>query len=130
MQGKLLSQIVFIIYVNNFELSFLILMICHHFVGLHAVIDDISNCCIPVRIRVRIDPQHPLVCIKRQLKGEVLQMRPEQPRSHVTALSRCGTIKIPPCSKALSTKHRLKFCSPSPVVVTSLHTSEKFLSGT
>ena len=28
-------------------------------------------------------------------------------------------IKIPPCSKALSAEHRLKFCSPSPVMVTS-----------
>ena len=33
--------------------------------------------------------------------------------------SRCGTIKIPPCSKALSAEHRPKFCSPSPVMVTS-----------
>jgi hypothetical protein len=36
--------------------------------------------------------------------------------------SRCGD-KDPVCSKALSTKHtsRLKFCSPSPVMVTSPH---------
>jgi hypothetical protein len=40
---------------------------------------------IPVRIRVRIDPPHPLVCRKRRLNGAVLQMRPEKPRSHVTA---------------------------------------------
>jgi hypothetical protein len=32
--------------------------------------------------------------------------------------SRCGTIKIPPCSKARSAKHRPKFCSPSPAMVT------------
>jgi hypothetical protein len=31
----------------------------------------------PVRIRVRIDPPHPLVCRKRQLNGAVLRMRPE-----------------------------------------------------
>jgi hypothetical protein len=31
----------------------------------------------------------------------------------------CGTIKIPPCSKALSAEHRPKFCSPSPAMVTS-----------
>jgi hypothetical protein len=31
----------------------------------------------PVRIRVRIDPPHPLVCRKRRLNGEVLRMRPE-----------------------------------------------------
>jgi hypothetical protein len=28
-------------------------------------------------------------------------------------------IKIPPCSKALSAEHRLKFCSTSPAVVIS-----------
>ena len=46
--------------------------------------------------------------------------------------SRCGTIKIHPCSKALSAEHRPKFCSPSPVMVTSPYNpiSEKFLSGT
>jgi hypothetical protein len=31
----------------------------------------------PVRIRVRIDPPHPLVCRKRRLNGAVLRMRPE-----------------------------------------------------
>jgi hypothetical protein len=40
---------------------------------------------LPVRIRVRIDPPHPLVCRKRRLNGAVLQMRPEKPRSRVTA---------------------------------------------
>jgi hypothetical protein len=40
---------------------------------------------IPVRIRVRIDPLHPLVCHKRRLNGAVLRMRPEKPRSRVTA---------------------------------------------
>jgi hypothetical protein len=30
-----------------------------------------------VRIRVRIDPPHPLVCRKRRLDGAVLRMRPE-----------------------------------------------------
>ena len=40
---------------------------------------------IPVRIRVRIDPPHPLVCRKRRLNGAVLRMRPEKPRSRVTA---------------------------------------------
>jgi hypothetical protein len=37
----------------------------------------------PVRIRVRIDPTHPLVCRKRRLNGAVLQMRPEKPRPRV-----------------------------------------------
>jgi hypothetical protein len=39
----------------------------------------------PVRIRVRIDPPQPLVCRKRRLNGAVLRMRPEKPRSRVTA---------------------------------------------
>jgi hypothetical protein len=39
----------------------------------------------PVRIRVRIDPPHPHVCRKRRLNGAVLRMRPEKPRSRVTA---------------------------------------------
>jgi hypothetical protein len=33
--------------------------------------------------------------------------------------SRCSTIEIPPCSDVLSAKHRSKFCSPSPPMVTS-----------
>jgi hypothetical protein len=40
---------------------------------------------LPVRIRVRIDPPHPHVCRKRRLIGAVLRMRPEKPRSSVTA---------------------------------------------
>jgi hypothetical protein len=39
---------------------------------------------LPVRIRVRIDPPHPLVCHKRRLNGAVLRIRPEKLRSHVT----------------------------------------------
>jgi hypothetical protein len=31
---------------------------------------------------------------------------------------RCDTIKIPPCSKALSAEHRPEFCSPSTAMVT------------
>jgi hypothetical protein len=33
-----------------------------------------------VRIRVRIDHPHPLVCHKRRLNGAVHRMRPEKPR--------------------------------------------------
>jgi hypothetical protein len=36
----------------------------------------------PVRIRVRIDPPHPLVCRKRRLNGAVLRMRPEKQMWH------------------------------------------------
>ena len=39
----------------------------------------------PVKIRVRIGPPHPLVCLKRRLNVAVLRMRPEKPRSRVTA---------------------------------------------
>jgi hypothetical protein len=39
----------------------------------------------PVRIRVRIDSPQPLVCRKRRLSRAVLRMRPEKPRSRVTA---------------------------------------------
>jgi hypothetical protein len=39
----------------------------------------------PVRIRIRIDPPHPLVCRKRRLNLAVLRMRPEKPKSRVTA---------------------------------------------
>jgi hypothetical protein len=77
----------------------------------------ISIFTFPVRIQVRIDLPHPLVCRKRRLNGAVLQMRPE--KTEVPCHSRCGTIKIPPCSKALSAEQRPKFCSPSPAMVTS-----------
>jgi hypothetical protein len=71
-----------------------------------------------VRIRVRIDPPHPLVCRKRRLNGAVLRMRPK--KTEAPCHSRCGTIKIPPCSKALRAEHRPKFftymeTSPLPV---------------
>jgi hypothetical protein len=39
----------------------------------------------PVRIRVRIGPPHPHACRKRRLNGAVLWMRPETPRSRITA---------------------------------------------
>jgi hypothetical protein len=40
----------------------------------------------PVRIRVSIDPPLPLVCRKRRLNGQYkMGMRPEKPRSRVTA---------------------------------------------
>jgi hypothetical protein len=38
-----------------------------------------------VRIRDRIDPPYPLMYRKRRLNGVVLRMRPEKPRSRVTA---------------------------------------------
>jgi hypothetical protein len=45
----------------------------------------LQNSIHPVRIRVRIDPSHPLVCRKRRLNGAVLRMRPEKLRPRVTA---------------------------------------------
>jgi hypothetical protein len=71
----------------------------------------------PVRIRVRIDPPHPLVCRKKRLNRGGLSDETE--KTEAPSHSRCGTIKIPPCSKALSAEHKPKFCSPSPAMVTS-----------
>jgi hypothetical protein len=45
----------------------------------------------------------------------------ETGKTEVPCHSRCGTRKIPPCSKALSAEHRPKFCSLSPVMVTFTH---------
>jgi hypothetical protein len=39
----------------------------------------------PVRIRVKINPPHPLVCRMRRLNGAVLRIRPKKPSSRVTA---------------------------------------------
>jgi hypothetical protein len=39
----------------------------------------------PVRIQARIDPPYLLACRKRRLNGAVLWMRPEKPKSCVTA---------------------------------------------
>jgi hypothetical protein len=52
----------------------------------------------PVRIRVRIDPPYPLVCRERHPSDET-------EKTEVPCHSRCDTIKIPPCSKALSAEH-------------------------
>ena len=45
---------------------------------------DMVHYIIYVRIRVRIDPPHPLVCRKRRLNGADLRMRPKKTRSRVT----------------------------------------------
>jgi hypothetical protein len=61
----------------------------------------------PVRIRVRIEAT------------EWGGPSEETGKTEVPCHSRCGTIKIPPCSKALSAEHGAEFCSPSPAMVTS-----------
>jgi hypothetical protein len=63
----------------DYSLLFYIHMTIFHTYG------DVTIAGAPVRIRVRIDPPYPLVCRKRRLNGAVLRMRPEKPRSHVTA---------------------------------------------
>jgi hypothetical protein len=79
----------------------------------------------PVRIRVRVGSPHPLVCRKRRLPSD------ETGKTEVPCHRKCGTIKIPPCSKALSAERRLKLCSPSPAMVMSPYNlSEIFLNGT
>jgi hypothetical protein len=40
-------------------------------------------------------------------------------KTEVSCCSRCGMIKTPPCSKALSAEHRPKFAALSPVMVTA-----------
>jgi hypothetical protein len=68
----------------------------------HTYVFD-SKAVLPVKIRVRIDPPHPLVCLKRRLNGRSFGWdRKNRDPCH----SRCGTMKIPPCSKALSAEHR------------------------
>jgi hypothetical protein len=76
----------------------------------------ISTIYVPSVIRVRTDSPNPLLCRKRQLIGGGLSG--ETGKTEASCHSRCGTIKIPPCSKALSAEHRPKFCSSSPVMVT------------
>jgi hypothetical protein len=51
----------------------------------------------------------------------------ETGKTYVPCHRRCGVIKVPPCSKALSAKHRPKFYRPSPAMVMSSY-NEKFLS--
>jgi hypothetical protein len=43
----------------------------------------------------------------------------ETVKTEAPCRSRCGTIKIPPCSKALSAEHRPKFAALLPVMVTA-----------
>jgi hypothetical protein len=73
--------------------------------------------------RVRIGPPHPLACRKRRLNGAVLR------KTESLCHSRCGTIKIPPCSKALSSSIGLNFAALHRQWW-RLHISEIFLSGT
>jgi hypothetical protein len=64
-----------------------------------------------VKIRVRIDPPYPLRVV----------------RVRASCLSRCGAIKIPPCSKIPSKGLNFEAFHRQWL---RLHTSEKFLSGT
>jgi hypothetical protein len=93
----------------------------------------------PVRIRIRIGPQHPLASRKRRLNGDLWGSGLEQVlhifmcvvrgdwmggpsdktgKTKVPCHNRCGTMKIFPCLKTLSTEHRSKFRSPPPAMVT------------
>jgi hypothetical protein len=71
--------------------------------------------------------KHPLLTgyIRREphlkINGSISKYKREAPewggpsdetgKTEVLCHSRCGAIKIPPCSKALSAEHRPKFCS-------------------
>jgi hypothetical protein len=74
---------------------------------------------LQIALTETIDPPHPLVRCKRQLNEAIIQMRLKKLRPLGQFHSRCDTVKIPPCSKALSNEHRPKFCSPSLAMVTS-----------
>jgi hypothetical protein len=65
-----------------------------------------------VRIQVRIGPPNPLVCLKRRLRHP----SDKTGKTEVLCHSRCGTIKITPCSKVLRAEH---IYSLSPAMVTS-----------
>jgi hypothetical protein len=56
------------------------------------------------------------------------RMRPE--KTEAPCHSKCGTIKSPACSEALSAEYRPKVCSSSRAMVTSPYISEKFLNET
>ena len=67
------------------------------------------------------------LCINKILVGLQVRIRQNlgvfsdvttKTRPHVT-YSRCGTIKIPPCSIATGAEQRSNLCSPSPTTVTS-----------
>jgi hypothetical protein len=75
-----------------------------------------AHCSEPPRVRVGIP--HPFMCLQRRLNEAELQMRLKK-KPEAPCHSSCGTVKIPPCSKALSDEHRPKICNPSPAMVTS-----------
>jgi hypothetical protein len=60
---------------------------------------------LPVRIRFRIDLPNPLAIDWGGPSDET-------GKTEAPCHSRCGAIKILPCSKALGAKHRPKFCMP------------------
>ena len=82
----------------------------------------------PVRIRVRIDPPHPLVCRKRRLNGAVIRMRPQKPRSRVTTgVTRQRSL---PAQRPWAPSVSLNFLALHRQCRRILiHVSEKFLSG-
>jgi hypothetical protein len=64
-----------------------------------------------VRIWVKIDPPHPLEAI--EWGGPADETRKTELAWH----SRCGTIKMPPCSKVLSADHRQPFSGDGDVSI-------------
>jgi hypothetical protein len=65
-----------------------------------------------VRIWVKTDPPHPLEATKWGGPSDVTG------KTEALCHRRCGKIKIPQCSKALSAQHGPKFCSLSTAMVT------------
>jgi hypothetical protein len=66
-------------------------------------------------IRVRIDPPHNRVCRKRRLNES--GPSDETGKTESPCHSRCDTIKM---LSGPDAEHRTKFCSHSPVMVTSM----------
>jgi hypothetical protein len=84
------------------------------------------------RIRVRINPPHPLVHRKRQLKRVVFRMRLEKPSPCLAVWQMLRHDTDP--SLLNGSEHRPKFCCPSMVMVMSPwhaynYIREKFYSG-
>jgi hypothetical protein len=81
-----------------------------------------------MRIRVRIDPPYPPVCLKRRLNGGGLSDETGKNKGPVS--QQVWHDRDPSSSKALSAEHRPKFYSTSPAMMTSPYICQKSLSET
>ena len=89
-----------------------ILIITTHYLENHLIDWHQTGHSIHWKIRVRRDSPSPVFCRTGSPSDETR-------KTEALCHSRCGMIKIPPCSKVLRVVHWPQFCSPSPVMVTS-----------